>query len=346
MKKLKISLCIAVIIATAFASCANKTNNNEPDEEYFYEDTCNYDSGAEVFCNYLSSEEWPKDTFFSDMIVAYNSYMLLNGMKSVLDAWERLESSETALKSLQYVDLDIIASADLRTKFSYCLELGQQLFSKGFDDIDTLVFIQFYDSLYYLDSTLATRFHVNNYVEISHDEYWNKMDFEELSRDLIEKLQCEEITDDNYNTPKAQKDIALMLDAIENETDFDKKCAYAMYYTHFVGFYNVDMNVIEELLNDGRYSSYLFFLWRVWRCGVQLRNSNYGPSTWSPIPNKVFNEKRLDLAKTTLNYLTEHRDDAIAVNQFLMTAMLSNIMRFGQFSTGNESFTELYYLGL
>lgn len=349
MKIFKTSICITVLfIAAAFASCANKsTNTDEFDEEYNYEnDTCNCDSGTEVFCNYLSSEDWPQDAFFSDMVEVYNAYINLNGMKSVLDAWERNESSETALQSLQYVDLDMITTEDLKIKFSHCIEIGQQLFSKDFYEIDTLAFIQFNDSLYYLDSTLTARFNVSNYVDLSIDDYWNAMDFAGQSQELFENLNCKEITDDNFTTTEAKKDMAFVLDAIKNESDFDKKCAYTMQYTHYAGFYNVDMDVIEGLLDDGRYSPYLFFLWRVWRCGVQLRDGQYGPSTWAPIPNKMFNEKRLDLATTTLNYLKEHRDDAIAINQFLMTATLTNIMRFGQFPTGNESFTELFYLGL
>lgn len=347
MKKIKISICFTVLlIAAAFASCANKTNNDEQEEDLFYEDTCNYDSGQEVFCNYLSLDDWPHDPFFTDMVEVYNSYVLLNGMKSVLDAWERWESSETALMSLQYADLDQIASDELKAKFSNCLELGRKLFSRDFDDIDTVVYIQFNDSLYYLDSTMTARYNVSNYVDLSIDDYWNTLNFAEQTNDLFENLYFDEITQDNIDTPEAERDIAMILDGIKNETDFDKKCAYAMRYTHYVEFYGADFEVIESLLDDGRYSPYLFFLWRIWRCGVQLCDGDYGPSTWAPIPNKMYNEKRLSLAKTTLLYLSTHRDDAIAVNQYLMTATLTNIMRFGQFPTGNESFTELFYLGL
>lgn len=119
-----------------------------------------------------------------------------------------------------------------------------------------------------------------------------------------------------------------------------------MEYVYWIGFYNTDFKLVGKLLDDGQYSPYLLFLWRIWRCGVQLRNKNYGPSTWSQIPNKLYNEKRLKIAETTLKHIVNHRNDDVAINQYLMTASLSNILRIGEFDLGNESFTELYYLNL
>ena len=334
---------VALLITAALVSCTNKTNKEKPDQEYVLEDdTSNYDSGPEVFCNFMSSEEWPQDAFFADMVEAYNSFVILNGMRSVLDAWERFGASETALESLQYVDLDKIASEDLKAKFAHCLELGRQLFSRKYDDIDTAILARFGNSLYDLDSTITVRFHSTKYANLSAEEYWNAMDFVGQSQDLFGRINNEI----DIDSPEAESNIALILEGIKNETDFDKKCAYAMQYAHYVEFYGIDVDVIEGLLDDGRYSPYLFFLWRVWRCGVQLLSpDNYGASTWSPIPNKLYNEKRRLVAETTLRHIVSHRDDAIAINQYLMTASLPNIMRFGEFPTGNESFTELIYLG-
>lgn len=348
MKTIKTIIYIAaLLVAATFVSCVNNTKNDEPDDEFLYmNDTCNNDSGWELFCNYMSLEDWPQETFFADMVEAYNTAAILNGMKSVLDVWERIESSEDALQSLQYIDLNKIASEDLRIKFSNCLETGRQLFSKDFGDFDDAAFIRFNDSLYYLDSTLATRYNVDNYANLSIDDYRRKLDFEEQSQDLFGHLNIEAIHEGDIDILKAEKDIALIMEGIKNETDFDKKCAYAMQYIYFVGLYNSDMSVIEGLLDDGRYSPYLFFLWRIWRCGVQLRDPNYGPSTWSPIPNKMYNEKRRMVAETTLHHIANHRDDAMAINHYLVTATFPNIMRFGDFLAGNESFTELDDLDL
>ena len=235
---------------------------------------------------------------------------------------------------------------DIKERFAQCLALGRKFFSEHVDYSDSLLYRQFADSLNCLDSVLSTRFHISNYSNVSTEAYWNALDFSKQSKALFDKIATKEITADNLGTKEVQKDISFILENIKKEKDFDKKCAYTMKYVYYVGFYRTDFELIEELLDDGRYSPYLFFLWRIWRCGVQLHDMNYGPSTWSPIPNKLYNEKRLKIAETTLKYIVTHRNDGVAINQYLITASISNIMRIGDYPFGNESFTELYYLDL
>ena len=74
------------------------------------EGQCEYDkieSGEDLFCNYLSAEDYPKEPLFEDMTEVYNSYVLLNGIRSVIDVWRRYEVSEDAQKSLQSADVNV-----------------------------------------------------------------------------------------------------------------------------------------------------------------------------------------------------------------------------------------------
>lgn len=52
------------------------------------------------------------------------------------------------------------------------------------------------------------------------------------------------------------------------------------------------------------------------------------------------------IALYTLKYIVSHRDDGIAINQYLVTSTHPDILRFGDFDLGNESFTELYNMSL
>lgn len=113
-----------------------------------------------------------------------------------------------------------------------------------------------------------------------------------------------------------------------------------------MGIHNIDLKIIEELLDDGRYSHFLFFLWRIWRCDGQLSDEKEGLSTWSQIPNKLYNEKRHAIAVATLKHIVDHPDDVVAVNQFLITVSFDNILRGSGLPMENEIFTELFYLGL
>ena len=103
----------------------------------------------------------------------------------------------------------------------------------------------------------------------------------------------------------------------KNETDFERKCAYAELYAQFVNLYRININDYEELLNAGIYSHRLFFLRRIWRCATQFAVDDYELSTLFCIPNEKYNEKRRQIAITTLKYLKKHPDDRIAINQFI-----------------------------
>lgn len=350
MKPTRIILIIAAMLftATVVSSCGNKAKATEetfPEGYDAWGDEYS-DSGEDLFCNYMSREQWPQGAFFDDMVEVYNSFVLLNGIKSVRDVWKRYDEFEVAFESLKCADINILKTEDIKERFAQCLALGRKFFSEHVDYSDSLLYRQFADSLNCLDSVLSTRFHISNYSNVSTEAYWNALDFSKQSKALFDKVSTEEITAENVDTKEVQKDIAFILESIKNEKDFDKKCAYTMKYVYYVGFYRTNFGLIEELLDDGRYSPYLFFLWRIWRCGVQLHGANYGPSTWSTIPNKLYNEKRLKIAETTLKHIVTHRNDGVAINQYLITASISNIMRIGDYPLGNESFTELYYLDL
>ncbi|MBO7490121.1 MAG: hypothetical protein J6T88_07585 [Bacteroidales bacterium] len=353
MNKKKWTLVIALVLAAAitvfFIVKKHSSDCDEIEDYYPYEETiCEEDyteTGEDLFCNYLSPKDWPNDDFFHDMVEEYNAFALLNGLKTVFDEWMRFESSERALELIQHADVERLASPDLRELFSRYIMLGRQLYTQGMDNTDSL-FKQFYFCQYQLDSTLTTRFYIDRYVNLTEEQYDAALDTRSQTQELLKGTRCETISSENINSSDAQKDIKMILKRIHKEKDFDKKCSYTMAYVYHVGFHHTDFSVLDKLLNDGRYSPQLFFLWRIWRCGVQLCTPNCGPSTWSIIPNKIYNDRRQKIAEATLRHIVDHRNDAVAINQFLITAAQTNILRDGQFPLGNESFTEVYYLGL
>ena len=350
IKKNRILLTIAIVFGVAISGMLlailflSKGSEETPEE---YTEGFKYDdSGDELFCNYLSYGDWLQTPFFSDMVEVYNAFVLLNGIESVFDVWGRYESGQFARESLKYANLDVLRSEDLKGLFRECIGLGKMLFAVDSCSYEDEPFIAFARCIEKLDSTLGVRFNVSNYVKINGDMYWDSLDNETLAKDLIDNYQCKKITGKNIESKEAVHDIELFNKKIKSEKDFNKKCAYAYTFVYHVGIHNIDLKVIEELLDDGRYSHFLFFLWRVWRCGIQLSDEEDGLSTWSQIPNKLYNEKRHAVAVATLKHIVDHPDDAVAVNQFLITASLDNILRGGGFPMGNEIFTELFYLGL
>lgn len=115
---------LGVLLVFLFHSEEMEEAPDECVEGFTYED-----SGDELFCNYLSYKDWPRTPFFNDMVEAYNSFVLLNGIESVFDVWMRYESGKVARKSLQYANLDVLRSEKLKGLFQECIDLGNRLFA-------------------------------------------------------------------------------------------------------------------------------------------------------------------------------------------------------------------------
>lgn len=282
-----------------------------------------FEYGPDLFDYYIDGDKYPKTAFFTDMVEAYNAYVTFHGIRSVLDEWYRYEEPNEVIKSMQYADIGKLHYEDIKSLISQALTLGQKALSVTPEESDSVALNEFYNQLSVIDSTLANRFNVAKYVNLDENDYW----------DVI----------NGFRKLRGQTE-AQHLKAIKETEDFNLKCKHAMAYVYDEGFYNADLNVLKMILEDGRYSPFIFYIWRIWRCGEQLRN--YGPSTWSVIPNKYYNKMRLFNAESTLEYIVNHPDDAIAINQFVVTSAHPNILRCGEFPAGNQSFMEVYYLGL
>ena len=310
---------------TTTAKISAEAIKNYLDEVYQERDSDEngFEYGPDLFDYYIDGDKYPKTVFFKDMVEAYNAYVTFHGIRSILDVWYRYEEPNEAIKSIQYANLEKLHYEDIKLLMTQALILGQKALSTTPEESDSVALNMFYDQLSVIDSTLANRFNVANYVDLDENEYWDVINGFRKLRGLTE---------------------AQHLRAIKETEDFNIKCEHAMAYVYDAGLYKADLNELKMLLEDGRYSPFIFYIWRVWRCGEQLRN--YGPSTWSVIPNKYYNKMRLLNAETTLNYIVNHPDDAIAINQFVVTAAHPNILRHGEFPAGNQSFMEVHYLGL
>ena len=327
MKK-KYYLLLVVAIAAVITFIVMKRNPQEQvmDTDNVEEGDDSIEHGPDLFCNYIDSKIYPQSKFISDMVELFNASVIYNGIKLVQDIWDRYDVPKEALEALKYADVNVLKSEDLKQLFSEALKLGKKALCKNYEEIDTIAFQRFNEQLDVIDSILANRYNVKNYVDLTDEDYW----------DRINRIREVPKTEDYPRT-------------IHEVEDFGLKCAYAMEYVYDVGFYKVNFDILEDLLDDGRYSPLLYYLWRIWRCGVQLTETRYGsfgPSTWSQIPNKLYNTKRLAIARTTLDYIVKHPQDAIAMNQIAVIASTPNIYRRGEYMLGNQIFMEVFYLNL
>lgn len=123
------------------------------------------------------------------------------------------------------------------------------------------------------------------------------------------------------------------------EKDFDARCILALE----IGCCG-DPDAIDylgELIEDGRYSMYLFEVWYSWRLRVQ--SEVFGISTYSEIPDNLYDKARLQVARSFLRHISECPDDKIAQYMLIFLTYTENLRRTGGYY-GNEAMGAHLYL--
>lgn len=116
------------------------------------------------------------------------------------------------------------------------------------------------------------------------------------------------------------------------ENDFDTKCIYALEMGCYDFPYAIDY--LGELIEDGRYSKYLFEVWVSWRLRAQSRV--FGISTWSEIPDNLYDNARLLVAQAYVKHIVENPNDTLAKFLLMNLIYTENLHRPGGYY-GNEA---------
>ena len=151
--------------------------------------------------------------------------------------------------------------------------------------------------------------YVANYDEIQKKRLPEEVDYDELQR-LSLTLQKKYLT----------------------EEDFDAKCIYALEMGCYDFPYTIDY--LGELIEDGRYSKYLFEVWISWRLRAQSRV--FGISTWSEIPDNLYDNARLLVAQTYAKHIADNPTDTLAKFLLMNLIYTENLHRPGGYY-GNEA---------
>ena len=116
------------------------------------------------------------------------------------------------------------------------------------------------------------------------------------------------------------------------EEDFDAKCIYAIE----LGCYDFPdvIDYLGELIEAGRYSKYLFEVWISWRLRAQSRV--FSISTWSEIPDNLYDNARLLVAQSYAKHIVENPNDTFAKFLLMNLIYTENLHRVGGIY-GNEA---------
>ena len=82
----------------------------------------------------------------------------------------------------------------------------------------------------------------------------------------------------------------------------------------------------REFVDNAQYSPYLSEMWLTWRASL---STLIGASSWSYIPNLIYNQKRAQIAQTIILYIENNPTDILAQGILIDLAGNDNISRFG-----------------
>ena len=184
---------------------------------------------------------------------------------------------------------------------------------------------------------LSERFSLKRYGNITEKDVEKYMD----ARQFIPNY------DSIYNLRRKQSEEneRFLLTLVEQATDFDSKCLYAIEYAHQCRsrVHNRAVFMLASLMKSGKYSRYLNEVWRTWRCLRQLEES---PSRDGMIPNLEYNKMRYRCLETIKDRVYKNPKDIYVMNDFCFMASYGNITRYSDYIYGNSVGLEQMMLSL
>jgi hypothetical protein len=236
----------------------------------------------------------------------------------------------------------------LNTYVSKYLALTKQSYSiaktKGFNSSDFKKDFDMYkkgksEYMNYLYSAYST----NHFISMTEEKYWQIND----KKNYIKSPDYE--TYKSLKTTNLKSALTLLDKISEQTTNFQE---YSIYQIELADQYVKHADSLEEnardkaieiykaILEQKKYSIYLFEAWLKWRLVTQ--QFTYGLSKSSDIPNNEYDKAREQVALTILDYISTHDKDEMAINEFLLMATHDIVKRFGDYPYGNQNTVEYH----
>ena len=147
-----------------------------------------------------------------------------------------------------------------------------------------------------------------------------------------------------YLRGRSDKDYQLLLlTAMDNASTTVERHMYAIEYAHSDSLHAsfiLGAAVLDREFERGEYSPFLSEMWRTWRASM---TSMIGHSSWSYIPNYLYNIKRKQVADIILHQIETHPTDSLAQGVLIDLIGSGNILRYGSVF-GNSGSNEQMYM--
>lgn len=271
-----------------------------------------------------------EDTRVLKLVDIYNTSVAVNNIFSDFDLYNRMDFFEEDVAiAIQSVDFNVIRNEQYKDSLE--VYRRKMLFLIGKDpgqfDMD-------------VDNPYVYREAMTDLIEAEMLPFYDGIDYEYYDSVYFDNEKVAGLKEYYQKRGDAEL-VGELKERLEGAKCFEAQCAYAIELAHAYDANHEVARIIpifESLMNAGKYSIYLFDLWRTWRCIMQPIVGGYSKDSY--IPNDKYNEMRRKCAYSTLVYLQNHPEEKIAANQYLVQSACRNIEREGYYRFGNQNAME------
>ena len=167
-------------------------------------------------------------------------------------------------------------------------------------------------------------------IEAIQKDFWSLYDKSLYVQDIaeIQKIRVNE----DYGTEALENLRSSLQKRYVEATDFDVRCILACELSNCNQENGIDY--LGELIEAGQYSKYLFEVWVAWR--LRAQDGVFGISTFSEIPDNLYDNARLLVAKEYVKHIESNPNDLLAKVLLLNMTYTETIHRAGGIY-GNEA---------
>lgn len=269
-----------------------------------------------------------------DLVDYCNAASILHCACSDFECWIRFKLNYS--EEIKSVKTDIIDNQQTRAAVERYIHDLSGVIDAGQEEAESSEKLNMAMHIYHkLDTVLIRTYRASKYIVMSEDVYWATYDKSKVVADYDELEQKFGSNDRQiYN---------MILDRYRKATSFDEKCVLALVMAHLIkrAENSGAVTLLRECMQAGKYSIYLYEVWRTWRVLVQ---TNIGASKDSEIRNDLYNQMRTTCLQTIMKRISQKPNDNFAINEFLILCYQQNIYRYGEFENGNQYVVEVYNL--
>lgn len=191
-----------------------------------------------------------------------------------------------------------------------------------------------------LEKYLLNNYDISTFVNLSEKTYWELNNKSNYIKDTRYDSYKKKMIHKQYD--RAEE---LLRKIIVETNDFQEQSIYKIQLadqlisrdisnrktTHFLE----SDSIYKTILNEKKYSLYLFEAWVKWR---SLNQAMIGFSDTDRVPNRLYEQMRLNNIKTVFSHLQKYPNDKMAINYFLTLSSHEILINYSNVNNNEEEF--------